>query len=158
MATDPILSTDPIVSISANVWTGGDHTDGTLGNAIPDSKVFLGIAGREFRLARADIDDFQQYSSNLYIFGDGHNVERPEWNDPRDPQRTLGDLHNRPVYIRFEGARANSAADLDDWHLERVDVTVTAASGATVSYSALVGEPTIWLGDESGCFQHLDRQ
>ncbi|RJL35736.1 hypothetical protein [Bailinhaonella thermotolerans] len=158
MATDPILSTDPIATISATVWTAGDESR-VRGNAEPDSRVFLGIAGREFRLARPDVRDFQQHDRHEYIFGNGSNVERPEWNDPRkNPPLTLGDLHNRPVYIRFVWTAAAGTTDRDDWHVERVDVTVTAASGAKVSYAALVGGPTTWLGDESGTVLHLDRQ
>ncbi|MFI0417541.1 hypothetical protein [Spongiactinospora sp. 9N601] len=156
MSTDPTLSPQAIISITARIHTAGnDPDDGTLGNVDNENGVvLLGVAGREFVLNRADITDFQQHTSHDYILGEGGNVKRPKWNDPRNPRLTLGDLHRHQPYLRF--VPPPDVLD-DDWHVERADVTVNGADGGTVSYVALAGEPTIWLGYESGLTLYLDR-
>ncbi|MGP4103371.1 hypothetical protein [Nonomuraea sp. KM90] len=157
MSSDPRHSDELITSISVYLATGGDDPDdGTQGGVSNDrASISLGIAGREFGLARSDVTDQQRDSADTYVLGEGGNVVKPDWNDPRRPRRTLGDLIDHPVYVRF--TPPPDVPD-DDWHLSRADVTVTGANGSSVTYSAQLGEPGVWLGSTSGQVVHLDRR
>ncbi|GAA3595373.1 hypothetical protein GCM10022419_093330 [Nonomuraea rosea] len=155
MPADPTPAAEHIVSIAVRVRTAGADPDGTPGSVHHgQGHVHLGIAGREFALERDDLNGFQQHADDTYVFGAGANVCRPDWNDPRHPPRDLDDLRRHPVYLRFIPPPDSLG---DDWHLDRVDVTVTKAGGGTLSYVALPGEPSLWLGYESGLTVYLDR-
>ena len=68
-----------ITQIKAVIHTGDRNDAGTNGS------VYLGICGREFKLGRADTNDFERSSHREYFFGNGSNVEEAKFNDPRDP-------------------------------------------------------------------------
>ncbi|MCB5177941.1 hypothetical protein [Streptomyces antimicrobicus] len=116
-----------------------------------DSKVYLGIAGREFscRLAGNKVP-FQPGDSNTFVFGGDPNVLDAPINDPQNIP--LAEVKPHPVYIRFEP----HPYDDDNWCLERAEVVVEASGKPLRLHAvALDGEATIWLGRESGHTVHL---
>ncbi|NJP98377.1 hypothetical protein HCN51_54675 [Nonomuraea sp. FMUSA5-5] len=154
MSPDPRNSSQAITTISARIRTGGDGTGDGASGGVDHYKadVYLGITGREYFLARSDVNDFQAGSDHTYVLGDGANVIHPDENDPRKPQRRFGDLRHEPVYLRF---RASEETPEDRWHLAAVEVTVTGADGSTLGYSADIGADGIWLGQQAGQVVHL---
>jgi hypothetical protein len=65
------------------------------------SRVHLGIAGREFRLATGDERDFARGSEREFVLGEDANVLNPEHNDPRlSPVLDTADLDHHPVHLR----------------------------------------------------------
>jgi hypothetical protein len=125
-------------------------TTGSIVDASTDGWVYLGIGGREFRVARPDIDDFQFGQTNSYRFGAGANVEFPGENDPRTPP--LSDVGSRPVYIRFRALDNNRA---DAWLLKRAKVTVNGSELPRYWMRDLSGNG-IWLGRRQGEILGLD--
>ena len=71
-----------------------------------NDRVYLGIAGREFRCRRdgdSDANPFHLKNNTVtLIFGVGNNIEDPIMNDPRDPFIDTTDIGNFPMYIRTE--------------------------------------------------------
>ena len=119
--------------------------------ASTNGAVFLGLAGREFRLDIAQYDDFQEGEDVTYCLGEGSNVRYPERNDPRaDMPLTLEDAGRFPCYIRLEAHKA-----ADDWELGNVRVRVIADEGKA-EFAALQGSrQRIWLGPQSGDILYL---
>jgi hypothetical protein len=143
---------DPISTIELNLWTSlrdGSSTDG---------RVYLGIGGREYAVARDDVDDFEPRPDPVtYIFGHGGNVRRPQDNDPRSPWQTdANDLTRCPKYLRFAPEE-----DDDNWDVERADLSVSfkgTAPGSveqTISFSRLGSGPHLWLGVQRGLYLHF---
>jgi hypothetical protein len=146
------LASTSITSITARIATAPNDDD--YGEARGDNAVFLGAAGREFRVDRSDINDFNPESDDEYIFGEGANVEYAPQNDPRSTDLTFADLDRHEVYIRYQ-----TAADTNEaWRVERVDVTVTGANGAKATYGALAGAYKQWLGNQVGLKLSLNRR
>ena len=71
-----------------------------------NDRVYLGIAGREFRCRRdgdSDANPFHLKNNTVtLIFGVGNNIEDPIMNYPRDPFIDTTDIGNFPMYIRTE--------------------------------------------------------
>ncbi len=115
--------------------------------------VFLGVAGREFRLDIGDHADFEEGDDLTYVFGDGSNVLFPERNDPRvGVALSLEDAAKHPCYIRLDAQKA-----VDDWELASVRVRVVATEGS-LEFQGLQGsQERLWLGPQSGMILHLRR-
>jgi hypothetical protein len=132
-----------ITQIKATIHTGDQENAGT------DSWVYLGICGREFRLARSDVNDFGRSSHRDYFLGNGANVEDASLNDPKFPRLDTADLDQFPAYIRLE-----PAGDSPDWNLDGVEVTITP-SGSKYGRLGDGGGANIWLGQKMGKFCYL---
>ncbi|MGW7515813.1 hypothetical protein ACWGJ2_09475 [Streptomyces sp. NPDC054796] len=133
----------PITQILAHVHTAD------VGGADTGAWVYLGIGGREFVVDSTGAD-FTVGAKQDFRFGDGNNLEEPEYNDPRTPPLDTDDLDYFPVYLRFEPAGSNPP-----WCVEWVKVTVNPESGRALSYvhPSLEGETDrnrIWLDDSYG--------
>jgi hypothetical protein len=90
---------DPLTQIRITVTTG-EKSVGTR------DKVYLGIAGREFRCRKEGDDDANPFhlrnQTSSLTFGIGNNVEDTDINDPRNPIINVADIFNFPVYIRTQ--------------------------------------------------------
>ncbi|MGY1583138.1 hypothetical protein [Streptomyces sp. MN13] len=140
-----------ITKIVAQVATADVEYAGT------QSRVYLGIAGREFRLATGD-GDFARGAKKEFVFGDGTNVLNPEHNDPRlSPVLETADLDHHPVYLRM-GEDGHEPA----WCLDHVLVTVNPGpDGRAYDCPALEGtgpEHRTWLEEMRGTVLHLRRR
>jgi hypothetical protein len=140
-----------ITKIVAQVATADVEYAGT------QSRVYLGIAGREFRLATGD-GDFVRGAKKEFVFGDGTNVLNPEHNDPRlSPVLETADLDHHPVYLRM-GEDGQEPA----WCLDHVLVTVNPGPhGRVYDCPALDGsgpEHRTWLEEMRGTVLHLRRR
>src|SRR5689334_9844294 len=90
-----------VTSIAVDLVTGRGS------GASSDGSVYLGLGGREFRLARSDIDDYQG-GADKYILGEGSNkIENAETSDPRQQYIEVESLRRLPVYIRFAPYRGS---------------------------------------------------
>jgi hypothetical protein len=117
-------------------------------------RVFLGLGGREFRLAEGG-DEFDRGVTTTFKLGEESNVAISAQNDPRAPQLTLADLARYPLYVRLE-----EAGPEPQWLLERVTVTVNPGTATATEFDNLhlVGLEAghkIWLGAEQGRVLHL---
>jgi hypothetical protein len=78
----------------------------TGGKALKKShRVFLGFSGRDGREFRCredsgDGNPFLTNSTTTLIFGNSSNVEKPDFNDPRNP--LMDDLHVGRGYLRID--------------------------------------------------------
>ncbi|MFI7690067.1 hypothetical protein ACIBQ6_13405 [Nonomuraea sp. NPDC049655] len=146
-------NSDLIRSIDAHIFTGDD--DDTNGGGT-DADVYLGIAGREFRLSFDNDHWLEPGDDDHFIFGIGGNTSDAKYNDPTDPQLSIGDvldnIHN--VYVRMN-VRVSEYED--PWHVERVHVTVNGFQGPSVSFIALDGDSSQWLGYDYGLILYLKR-
>ena len=108
-----------------------------------DGAVFLGIAGREFRLVIDAKKDFQTGSTNTFVLGEGTNIGTdPRGNDPRSPYQLVTEtLFKYPIYIRFEPTRQD-----DRWEIDEINVTVNPGSEQIV-FSVLGGDSYIFLSN-----------
>jgi hypothetical protein len=132
---------------------------GDRAGADADGRVYLGIAGREFR-CDSTADDFERGSSRTYTFGDGSNVRNGNRNDPRAPQLTVEAVDRFPVYIRFEqGATQESfygGGVAGEWNFDRATIQLNGSSFQP--YETFVhSDGGIWLGRDSGAFLYLER-
>jgi len=132
--------------IRAFVRTGNSSGSGT------DANVYLGIAGREFALSSAEINNFEAGSQYTYVLGAASNVEAPDYNNPVNPQLYTEWLTQHPVYLRMDGSGTASA-----WEVDKVTVTVHIegssdnVAAATYSSPIIDGEDqTIWLDNGYG--------
>ncbi|GAB2791235.1 hypothetical protein [Streptomyces daliensis] len=123
---------------------------------LPDSRVFLGLAGREFRCATGSADEQRKLlagSIETFVFGSDSNVRSVAANDPT--HRTMENVRAYPVYIRFEPQPNASDPQEDDWCLEHVRVGIEGAAGGRVDLEALEGEERIFLGSDGGHVLYL---
>ncbi len=126
------------------------HT-GDIPNAGTDGYVYLGICGREFKLSRADVNDFERGSHRDYFLGNGANVEQATFNDPKSPQLDTTDADRFPAYIRFEPSGGGP-----DWNLDGASVTITPG-GAQFQRLGDGGGANLWLGQSMGKTCNLKR-
>jgi hypothetical protein len=131
-----------ITKIVAEIRTGN------FAHAGADGWVYLGIGGREFRLGRPGIDDFEQNTNRSYVLGSGANVEDAALNDPRVPQLDTSDLERYPVYIRFEPGAGG------DWNFDGAEVTITPGGA---QYARMLALGNLWLGQKMGKFCYLKK-
>ncbi len=142
-----------ITGILAQIITGN------IDNAGTDGRVYLGIAGREFRLDSKE-DDYERGSWREYILGAGPlepnlpppqiRVEWPEFNDPRKMfVLDTSHLANTPVYLRFE-----PEGDSPNWNLSFAAVLVYTG-GFYGAYTVPDGCDNLWFGDPMGKALHL---
>jgi len=134
-----------ITQIKAVIHTGDRNSAGT------DGSVYLGICGREFKLTRADVDDFERSSHREYFLGNVSNVEQPKFNDPRSPQLDTTDTDRYPVYIRFE-----PKGDSPDWDFDGAVITITPG-GTKLGRMGDGGGAHLWLGQNMGKFCYLTK-
>jgi hypothetical protein len=132
-----------ITQIKAVIHTGDRNGAGT------DGTVYLGICGREFKLGRSDVDDFERSSHREYFLGTSANVEDATFNDPRSPQLDTADTDRYPVYIRFE-----PSGDSPDWDFDGAEVTVSPG-GTKLGRMGDGGGAHLWLGQTKGKFCYL---
>jgi hypothetical protein len=111
----------------------------------------FGICGREFKLTRADVDDFERASHREYLLGNISNVEEPKFNDPRSPQLDTIDTDRYPVYIRFE-----PQGDSPAWDFDGVQVTITPG-GIKLGRMGDGGGAHLWMGQNMGKFCYLTK-
>lgn len=137
-----------IETIRVALQTGSDSGAGS------DGGVYLGIAGREFRLARSDINDYRQGGADTYVLGKGGNVENPATQDPRNLNFAAQEIRDFPVYIRFEPNVSSPRGD--NWQMRAARVTVNGLNSPDWR-SSLVSDPGIWLGLTYGSVVHLTR-
>jgi hypothetical protein len=146
-----------ITAINCMVRTSNINGAGASG------RVFLGIAGREFRLlSKAKSGDFVRGKVRSYLMGDmlpasslQVSVSDPEWNDPRLgwPLDT-GELGRTPKYIRFEPLAGD-----DNWNLAHAAVFVFKGSEEFVTlYQTARDLQNLWLGKRSGMVAHLTQE
>ena len=132
---------------------------GNIAGAATNSHVFFAIGGREFRLNRQGIDDFQQAAIDLFILGDGSNVAFPLLNNLTSPVLETEELGLFPVWIRMEPPD-NQA----NWNIQRVTVRVRSDE-PEITYESFQrdpvgGEPSVrnlWLGEDCGKYCFLRR-
>jgi hypothetical protein len=145
-----------IKNIRAEIQTAtqerGDRTYNNIQVPVQnDSRVYLGVAGREFACA-TERADFQAGAIDTFIFGGDANVEHANINDPQT--LALDDVLAFPVYIRFEP----HPYDQDNWCVERVEVTIEDDQNSIkLSSKVLDGEATVWLGLTSGEILYLSQ-
>lgn len=116
----------PIVRIEARIRT--DIIQGT------NSFVYLGIAGREFRLNNSG-NDFVPGSETIFTLGENNSMKNREANDPRSPRLRVNDLTTFPVYLRFEPRN-----DVEQWGLDETTVTVSPGVDGPVTFNATMLE------------------
>ncbi|SFD41002.1 hypothetical protein [Streptomyces aidingensis] len=139
-----------IISITVRIHTADVRGAETVG------AVYLGLAGREFRL-RKSAAGLARGAEDTFTLGEEADVFDAEFNDPRSPGLDTADLDRFPAYLRLAPAGPGSA-----WCLEDVTVTVNPGSGSPVVLGnpALEGdgpERRIWLDDYYGTTLHLRR-
>jgi len=91
--------------IEVSITTGNN---GTLG------AVYLGMAGREFRLNRLGQNDFMRNNVSQFVLGDPSHpfaVRDADNNDPKNPQLDTTDIAKFPLYLRLAGANAHWEID-----------------------------------------------
>jgi hypothetical protein len=132
-----------ITQIKVTIHTGDRDDAGT------DGTVYLGICGREFKLSRANVDDFERASHRDYILGSSANVEQAALNNPASPQLDTVDADRFPSYIRFE-----PSGDGPNWNLDGAEVTITPG-GAQYRRLGDGGGANLWLGQTMGKFCYL---
>ncbi len=150
-----------ITRITARIVTGDLPQAGT------DGLVYLGIAGREFRL-QSEKNDFARHSDLTYVMGEpipnaSDNVvpvKNPQLNDPRVDyvlQSRFLDLF--PVYIRFEpvGDDEPLSTETPNWNLELATVKALSQSNVVASYENLSLSNNLWLGRDSGQYCYLTK-
>ncbi|WP_151484368.1 hypothetical protein [Streptomyces albicerus] len=117
-------------------------------------RVFLGLGGREFRLAK-DGGEFDRGVTTTFKLGASSNVAHSAANDPRAPQLDLADLTRYPVYVRLEEAGSEP-----QWLLERITLTVNPGTATATEFdnlhlAGLEAGHKIWLGADQGTILHL---
>jgi hypothetical protein len=144
-----------ITGVLAQIITGNLNGAGT------DGRVYLGLAGREFRLDSSR-DDYERGSAREYILGRAPlepnlpppqiRVLNPDRNDPRkDFPLDTTNLDAAPVYVRFE-----PEGDSPDWNLRSAIILVYTGEGQfVVAYVAPQGFDNLWLGDRYGKVLYL---
>ncbi|MEV4250019.1 hypothetical protein AB0J63_42255 [Streptosporangium canum] len=119
----------------------------------PDSRVFLGLAGREIRCSRSEGSTIEPGSTETYVFGQGATVKSPAASDPTT--RTMADVHAYPIYIRFYPLPNASDIHEDDWCLEHVKVVIESSKSRKIQLTGLEGSTRLFLGSEGGYILYL---
>lgn len=111
--------------------------------------VYLGIAGREFKLKKSGHQFNSNSHRNIFIFGSNEsNVSHPLKNDPTNPQLNRLDLLTYDVYIRKEGT--------DTWTLKSATITVFINDSVnTVVFNSYLLD--LELGPKSGKIANMVR-
>lgn len=118
-----------------------------------DSRVFLGLAGREFRCSHGEGSILAGGSTETFVFGGDANVKSAVANDPASC--TMANAYSYPAYIRFEPQPNRSDAEEDDWCLERVQITVAGTTGSAIRLTGLEGPARLFLGSDGGHILYL---
>jgi hypothetical protein len=121
----------PVTQIRVRIVTANIPEAGT------SAKLFLGIAGREFRLDREFLADFEPGQTVTYTFGVDANVANPTDNDPRAAGGFLvNDVYSLPVYIRMSDVELATGVTLnfpaDDWLVSEASVQVRTGNTSPV--------------------------
>ena len=119
-------------SITVRVRTGSKGTNG---------RVYVGVAGREFRLDKSLTNDFRPNKEVTYNFGAGENVANDDINDPNQPAINFNAVPFLPAYLRFE---PNS--NIDELMIDSARITVDAGSSST----SPIDFRAFYLNDTSG--------
>ncbi|MHA2123586.1 MAG: hypothetical protein ACW990_20500 [Promethearchaeota archaeon] len=151
----------PINKIQVNIRTGSQRV--TYGT------VFLGIAGREFKLDTKGTN-FQPNQEDQFILGEGSNIggnSSPAENDPRNPKLDTDDISEFPAYIRFlPYPNLSGPPNPEDytvifesyqdskWTLEYVEVIVNPGAGQ-IKLAPKMDISNLLLGFFSGCYLYL---
>ncbi|GAA3310849.1 hypothetical protein GCM10020295_79030 [Streptomyces cinereospinus] len=120
---------------------------------LQDSRVFVGLAGREFRCSTGQGGKLLAGSVETFVFGRDSNVVSAAANDPT--HRTMADVRAYPVYIRFEPMPNASDPQEDDWCLEHVRLGVEGTEGSRVDLVGLEGPERLFMGSDGGHFLYL---
>ncbi|MGW7518884.1 hypothetical protein ACWGJ2_25185 [Streptomyces sp. NPDC054796] len=149
--------TEPIKRVTVALQTStqdvGDAIIHRTTETLADSRVFLGLAGREFRCATGEGRKLLAGSIETFVFGSDSNVKSAAANDPA--YRTMENVRAYPVYIRFAPQPNASDPQEDDWCLEHVRVGVEGAQGGRLDLEALEGAERIFLGSDGGHVLYL---
>jgi hypothetical protein len=128
-----------------------DLMTGASVGADSDGGVYLGFLGREYRLARADIDDYRRGAYDVYRMGTGGNIEYAAQADPRHEMTPVSLSGLFPTYIRFE---PNSSTDT--WQMRGAYVVVNGQTLTPWRDGNLIDSPNgRWLGARYGTVVHL---
>jgi hypothetical protein len=105
-------------------------------------RVYLGIAGREFRCRKdgdSDANPFHlKHQTVSLVFGFGGNVEDSTINDPRNPFIDTTDIRKFPMYLRTE-------PNTGTWEIISAKVETTPNTSVfNIKYSGII------LDDDSG--------
>jgi hypothetical protein len=133
-----------ITQIKAVIYTADSSSANT------DGGVFLGICGREFRLGKAGVDDFDRASHREYLLGAGSNIERATDNDPRSPQLDTIETDRFPAYIRFEPDVATG-----DWDFDGAEVTISPGGAKFARLGVGSDRIHLKMGENMGKFCYL---
>ncbi|NYH80815.1 hypothetical protein FHR84_004183 [Actinopolyspora biskrensis] len=119
---------------------------GSEDEAVTVDRLFLGMAGREFRMDEQHV--FGNNDTAHVVFGPTGNTDSAKWNDPRRPRLAMTDLDVFPSYVRLEGD--------DGWLVESFVVTVESRFGERRKFANpnVEGEG-LWLDELSGKYLYL---
>jgi subtilisin family serine protease len=134
-----------------------DINTNTGSGASTNGKVYLGVAGREFRLNKSG-NQFEGGLDSFLVLTSGSNdpneIKNPDevnsLNGINAPTIDSVMINRSPKYIRFEPQNDN-----DNLQVNSVIVTVTP-SGVLPQLRGPVGGNSIWLGNRSGLFMGLE--
>lgn len=125
----------PVNQIRITVTTGNKDIN-------KGDRVYLGIAGREFRCRRLGDSNANPFhlrnQTTTLTFGAGSNVEDAAINDPRDPLIDVADVVSYPVFVRTE-------PNTGEWE-------IVGATVETSPYTSIfsIKYPGIIFDDDSG--------
>lgn len=133
-----------IKTMEVTITTG---SNGTLG------AVYLGIAGREFRLNRLGTNDFMRNGVSQFVLGDASHafaVKNPDANDPKKPlPLDTDDIERYPLYLRLAGANG---------HWEVVEGTVRVEAGIASQVIRILPQgATLLMGPDVGEFLQIEK-
>jgi len=144
-----IASAEPITAIDVRFKTANANGAGT------DCPVYLGFGGREFNLDRANIDDRERNSTDIYKLGSNSNVSIPGNNDPREGlPLAMEDVSRFPVYIRMSDDCTGSGGH---WKVDYAEVRGNPGP-AEIVYSrlgALNDDVQLWFSPLTGMILYL---
>lgn len=146
-----MLTRTPVSEISVTIKTGDKvAVEGT--NAGTKGEVYLGIGGREFRLALPSQRPFIPNSTVTIVLGPRCNVEYNFYNALDCPNLYVEDLDVLPKYIRFQPVDIN-----DSWFVIEAKVTVNPGA-AEKCYTKLSKFDGCWFSAKGTTilyFRHL---
>ncbi|SEF66905.1 hypothetical protein SAMN04489712_101765 [Thermomonospora echinospora] len=149
----PVPRPDPVAvaiqQVRATIWTAdADYAD-------TRSRLYLGLAGREFALS-IDENDLARAARTTFVLGEEANIDNAAGNDPRTPPFPWRDGEH-PVYLRLE-----TDGDEPAWLLEwaRIDINPDTDQAIAYEQPALPGPRPghrLWLSDTTGKIVYLTR-